>query len=105
MNNHDTLPIRKLLEGMASKEAQHIPTKPAFLSERPDLDPEIVTAIDTWLLVAIHERRGPGREVDAEHEGFGIEDFLNVLNAVCPEAITRMLQAGAAAYIDIPSHA
>ncbi len=70
--------------------------------ERPwQLAPEIADAIEQWMTAAIHERRGPGKaHGNLDLEGYLFAEFLEVINEACPEAITRMLKAGAAAYID-----
>ena len=64
-----------------------------------DLDPDMIAALESWMFTAIHERRGPGHMRDGQFEGYSFADFINVLNDIAPDAIARMLQAGAAAYL------
>ena len=67
------------------------------------LDPEIARAIEEWVAVAVHERQGPGetREGD-DREGYDFGAFLELINDLAPDAIARMLQAGAASYLRSP---
>ena len=60
-------------------------------------------AIQQWIAVAIREHQGPGmtRE-DDDREGYDFSVFLELINDLAPDAIARMLQAGAANYIRSP---
>ena len=66
-----------------------------------DLDPEIVEAIEAWVFVLLRERRGRGTGAQPEgfEDGYALEDFLNVINDAAPDAIARMLQAGASKFL------
>ena len=66
------------------------------------IDPEVAAAIQNWIGVQMHERRGPGKDRPGGYEGYSFADMLDVLDAVCPDAIARMLQAGASAYLSSP---
>ena len=67
------------------------------------IDPEVAAAIQNWIGVQMHERRGPGKDRPGGYEGYSFADMLDVLDAVCPDAIARMLQAGASAYLSSPA--
>ena len=67
------------------------------------IDTDIARAIQDWIAVQMHERRGPGKDRPDGYEGYSFADMLDVLDAVCPDAIARMLQAGASAYIAAPA--
>ena len=71
----------------------------AQLHHRESLEPEIIAAIDQWMISAIHERRGPGKPRDGGAESYSFQEMLAVLNELCPDVVARMLQAGAANYI------
>ena len=65
-----------------------------------DLEPDIIRAVDHWLLLKLRERRGTGQPMgDNGAVVYTLEDWLNILNEICPDAIARMLQAGAATYL------
>ena len=67
------------------------------------IDADVAAAIQNWIGVQMHERRGPGKERPGGYEGYSFADMLDVLDAVCPDAIVRMLQAGASAYLSTPA--
>ena len=67
------------------------------------IDPEIASAIQNWIGAQMHERRGPGKDRPGGYEGYSFGDMLDVLDAVCPDAIARMLQAGASSYLSTPA--
>ena len=67
------------------------------------IDADVATAIQNWIGVQMHERRGPGKDRPGGYEGYSFGDMLDVLDAVCPDAIARMLQAGASAYLASPA--
>lgn len=69
------------------------------------IDPEIAGAIQNWIGAQMHERRGPGKDRPGGYEGYSFADMLDVLDDVCPDAIARMLQAGASAYLSTPAGA
>ena len=66
----------------------------------------IAQALEAWALAQMHERAelgiegvfvtGTGETLDAT---YAMEDFFLMLYEVAPEAITRMLKAGAARYL------
>ena len=70
------------------------------------LEPEIAEALEKWLLVMMREQRGSGHEL-VVYKGterkidnsYTMTDVFTAINEVCPDAIARLLQAGAAAYI------
>ncbi len=66
------------------------------------IDPDVAAAIQNWIGVQMHERRGPGKDRPGGYEGYSFADMLDVLDAVCPDAIARMLLAGASAYLSSP---
>ena len=66
------------------------------------IDADVAAAIQNWIGVQMHERRGPGKDRPGGYEGYSFADMLDVLDAVCPDAIARMLQAGASAYLSSP---
>lgn len=66
------------------------------------IDSDVAAAIQNWIGVQMHERRGPGKDRPGGYEGYSFADMLDVLDAVCPDAIARMLQAGASAYLSSP---
>ena len=66
------------------------------------IDADVASAIQNWIGVQMHERRGPGKDRPGGYEGYSFSDMLDVLDAVCPDAIARMLQAGASAYLSAP---
>ena len=67
------------------------------------IDSDVAAAIQNWIGVQMHERRGPGKDRPGGYEGYSFADMLDVLDAVCPDAIARMLQAGASAYLSAPA--
>ena len=67
------------------------------------IDADVAAAIQNWIGVQMHERRGPGKDRPGGYEGYSFADMLDVLDAVCPDAIARMLQAGASAYLSAPA--
>ena len=67
------------------------------------IDTDIARAIQDWIAVQMHERRGPGKDRPDGYEAYSFADMLDVLDAVCPDAIARMLQAGASAYLTKPA--
>ena len=64
------------------------------------IDKDIAQAIQNWMAVQIHEHRGPGNARFDGYEGYTFAEMLTVLETVCPDAIARMLQAGASAYLN-----
>ena len=66
------------------------------------IDSDVAAAIQNWIGVQMLERRGPGKDRPGGYEGYSFADMLDVLDAVCPDAIARMLQAGASAYLSSP---
>ena len=67
------------------------------------IDSEIAAAIQNWIGAQMHERRGPGKDRPGGYEGYSFADMLDVLDTVCPDAIARMLQAGASSYLSTPA--
>lgn len=75
------------------------------------LEQEIADALEAWVITIMSEGRGPGLQVEiVTHQGktqdnsWGISDVFKEIYRLCPDAISRMLQAGAAAYIKSEEH-
>ena len=74
------------------------------------LEPEIADALEEWVEVLMKEASGPGSEGVFVHKdgrrvsdvSFNIADVFSAIYRVTPEAVARMLQAGAAQYIRGP---
>ncbi len=76
------------------------PLADLFKPKATDLEPEIARAVETFLHVAMRERRGPGAENHGPGEySYTMHDILVVLHDICPDAIARLLQAGADKYL------
>lgn len=70
------------------------------------LGPQVIFALQEWVTLEMKEGTGPGIEgVFVSKTGEKIEtsydlgDFFEAINRGAPDAIARMLQAGAAAFI------
>lgn len=75
-------------------------------AEPEPLDPTIAAAIEAWMARYIHESHGPGQRLNGQGEEiYTFQDFLVVIARHAPDAIARILQAGAAEFIraDSPS--
>ena len=64
-----------------------------------ELEPDIIRAIEYWMHVAMREKAGHGIERMPNQYSYTFEDWLRVLYDLCPDAIARMLQAGADKYL------
>ena len=65
------------------------------------LDQEIRLAVLKWIIVQMAEMRGPGEQRFQDRiPTYTFGDVLDVINEVAPDAVARMLQAGAADYLD-----
>ena len=70
------------------------------------LEPEIAAALEAWAIVFMSERVGKGTEVTVTasngrvvDNSWDFQEFFTELYLLCPDAVARMLQAGAAGFI------
>lgn len=70
-----------------------------ILPEPDPLRQEVIDAIETWMAAKIREAKGPGNPHDDGSQGWLFADFLQVIYDHCPDAVARMLQSGASAYL------
>lgn len=74
------------------------------------LPKELADGLENWILPKVKEAYGKGTELLVDPKtgasytdhSFEIADFFKAIHQECPEAITRMLEAGAAAYVKAP---
>lgn len=71
------------------------------------LEPDIAEALENWVITMMKERTGPGMDgqfvtkngLRVYDVSFKISDVFTAINDAAPDAIARMLQAGAAKFI------
>ena len=72
--------------------------------EADGLEPEIASACANWLITLMSERKGKGVDVfkadgSKLENSWVLDDVITEIDRVCPDVVARLLQAGAAAYI------
>ena len=76
------------------------------------LEPQLAAALEAWTIAFMSERAGKGTEVMVTapngrvmDNSWDFQEFFTELHQLCPDAIARMFQAGAAGYIQGADHA